>query len=216
MDYKSNLKTIIYDWNGTLLNDVDICVDAMNTLLKQRGLNLLTVIRYKQIFGFPVKDYYQKAGFDFNAEPFEKPAMEFINRYKKLLHKASLFNDVLKCLTICKTAGIQQVILSAMEQNSLEAMLNKHNIYGFFDIVKGLDNHFAEGKTKLAKELINSKKIDTRKAMLIGDTIHDYQVAKLINTKCILVNRGHQSFERLQATNAIVVSSLTSAINLLV
>ncbi len=50
-------KVIIWDWNGTLLNDTDICVSCMNRVLKKRGLELLDVQRYREIFNFPVKIY---------------------------------------------------------------------------------------------------------------------------------------------------------------
>ena len=71
-------KGIIWDWNGTLLNDTKLAVESMNKILLKRGLPVLTVERYKHVFTFPVRDYYQSVGFDFDKEPFEIPAMEFI------------------------------------------------------------------------------------------------------------------------------------------
>ena len=72
MDSIKAYKHIIWDWNGTLLDDVDIVIDCMNSLLKKRNLPLLHVDKYKDIFTFPVKDYYSQLGFDFTTEPFEK------------------------------------------------------------------------------------------------------------------------------------------------
>ncbi len=72
---------IIWDWNGTLLNDIELCVQTINDMLQKRNLRKLTADEYKDVFSFPVKDYYQKIGFDFNAEPFEIPAREFIDNY---------------------------------------------------------------------------------------------------------------------------------------
>ncbi|MCK4288095.1 MAG: HAD hydrolase-like protein, partial [Bacteroidales bacterium] len=62
------IKTIIWDWNGTLLNDIDICINSINILLEHRNIENLTKEIYKEIFTFPVKDYYSKAGFDFTKE----------------------------------------------------------------------------------------------------------------------------------------------------
>ena len=67
-----NKKAIIWDWNGTLLDDVELCINSMNLLLKERNLQALTIDRYREIFTFPVKEYYQKAGFNFKTENFEK------------------------------------------------------------------------------------------------------------------------------------------------
>ena len=79
---------IIWDWNGTLLNDVDICVKSMNHLLEKRNLPLLDINRYKTVFGFPVKDYYAKIGFDFTKENFEIPANEYMDWFHFYLPEA--------------------------------------------------------------------------------------------------------------------------------
>jgi len=55
---------IIWDWNGTLLNDIQLCVQTINEMLDKRNLPLLSVNDYKDVFSFPVKNYYQKIGFD--------------------------------------------------------------------------------------------------------------------------------------------------------
>jgi phosphoglycolate phosphatase len=73
------LKSIIWDWNGTLLNDLDFCISTINILLKKRELPLLNHYSYKEVFSFPVKDYYQAVGFDFSKEDFAIPAQEFID-----------------------------------------------------------------------------------------------------------------------------------------
>ena len=60
---------VFWDWNGTLLDDVDVCIEAMNRLLERRGMDLISIERYRDIFDFPVKNYYEKLGFDFDNEP---------------------------------------------------------------------------------------------------------------------------------------------------
>ena len=112
-------KTIIWDWNGTLLNDIDICIHAMNNMLEKRNLDKLSTERYKDIFTFPVKDYYAMAGIDFNIHSFDEMADEFISQYYRDLPKATLFKDVHEVLKIINGKGIQQVIISAMEHNAL-------------------------------------------------------------------------------------------------
>ena len=57
---------IIWDWNGTLLNDRWLCVEAINQALNKRNLPMLTEGKYKDVFSFPVEDYYKKVGFDFS------------------------------------------------------------------------------------------------------------------------------------------------------
>jgi hypothetical protein len=61
----TNYKNIIWDWNGTLLNDITICIKSMNILLKERTLPLISEDKYRDIFTFPVRNYYEQLGFDF-------------------------------------------------------------------------------------------------------------------------------------------------------
>ena len=56
----SKYKYIIWDWNGTLLNDVWLCIEIMNEMLENRNLPSITYDKYREIFDFPVQRYYEK------------------------------------------------------------------------------------------------------------------------------------------------------------
>ena len=53
------MKTIFFDFNGTIINDVDLCLNILNEMLKENGLEPITLERYREIFTFPIKKYYQ-------------------------------------------------------------------------------------------------------------------------------------------------------------
>ena len=95
---KGSFRGIIWDWNGTLLNDTGLAVQTMNEMLEKRGLPTLSMEHYKSVFTFPVSNYYQKIGFDFQVEPFEIPANEFIVGYNDRLRSCSLHQDALLVL----------------------------------------------------------------------------------------------------------------------
>ena len=64
----SQIHHIIWDWNGTLINDAWLFVEIMNEELKDRKLPLITVKDYRKHFTFPVKKYYENLGFNFEKE----------------------------------------------------------------------------------------------------------------------------------------------------
>ena len=76
-------KHVIWDWNGTLLDDVGECVAVLNDMLGKRGMELATVERYQKAFSFPVINFYLDLGFDFEKEPFDKVADEYIESYSR-------------------------------------------------------------------------------------------------------------------------------------
>lgn len=209
----SRAKGIIWDWNGTLLKDVDLCVSVMNQMLEKRGLSLLTIDNYKQVFTFPVKDYYRKIGFNFATEPFEIPAMEFIEGYTAKVHECGLQENCLELLEFFRTHGFRQFVVSAMEQQELEKCLSRLHIGHYFEHVSGLDNHYASSKIKNGKSLISEMKLDPSELVLIGDTVHDFEVASELGCPCVLIAGGHQTKEILQTTGVPVFDSLEQLLN---
>ncbi len=201
-------ESIIWDWNGTLLNDVKIAIDIINQLLTDRNLKPVTLSQYLDVFTFPVISYYEQIGFDLKNEPFEIPANQFINSYNKAVESCLLHEEVFGVLARLQKSGFRQFILSAMEQNQLERTVSESGIKGFFEDICGLDNHFAISKVENGQLLIKEKGLNPKLTLIIGDTIHDFEVAQAIGCSCLLIAHGHQSKTRLLTTGAKVLDNL--------
>ncbi len=200
--------TIIWDWNGTLLDDVNICIEIMNRILHKRGLKPLTKARYQEIFQFPVIEYYKKLGFDFDRDSFESLSVEFIESYNRELKKADLFKHSVDILKEFKARNYLQIVISAMEQRALIKSLRDKVVSGYFDYMIGINDHYAISKVEFAVDFIKKNNIYPGKTVLIGDTTHDYEVAQAIGCKCLLVANGHQSYSKLSLTTVPVYKNL--------
>jgi phosphoglycolate phosphatase len=201
--------TVIWDWNGTLLDDIDLCIISINQLLKERNLPLTEKNNYREIFSFPVQHYYKTLGFDFEKEDFSIPAHQFIDLYKKGFDGCAMQKYAFEVLQQFQDNGIRQFVLSAMEHEMLEKTLTKKGISEFFSDVAGLQDHYAVSKIEQGRQLIKKHQIDIHKTWLIGDTIHDFEVAAELGVNCILVADGHQSKQRLLGTGAAVIDNLS-------
>lgn len=206
----SNIRAVIWDWNGTLLNDVQYCVDILNNLLIDNQLKPLSLNQYRDVFTFPVKDYYEKAGFDFSKKSFEELGKVFIDNYEKNKFSLNLFDGASETLKYFESLGIEQYLLSAYKQDNLEEILNHFNIKHFFKKIKGLDNIYAGGKTQLGILLRKDIKYPKEQVILIGDSIHDDEVAAEMSVQSILISRGHQSAEKLRSNGACVIDDIKS------
>ena len=102
-----SIKQIIWDWNGTLLDDAWLCVQSMNKVLQRRQMPELTSARYQEVFDFPVIKYYELLGFDFKKEPFTIVGTEFINEYYKNSHKLDLQEGAKKVFNTIKEKGTE-------------------------------------------------------------------------------------------------------------
>ena len=203
-----DVNTIIWDWNGTLLADVDICINAMNQLLEPRQLPLLNHERYCNVFMFPVVEYYRQLGFDFARDPFEKVGIDFIDIYHELVDNVQLANNAVASLEWFKVMGVKQYILSAMEQQSLLRTVSFHGIHGYFEGLTGISDFYGGGKIESGRRLFAQNPINPATTWLIGDTIHDAEVANELGCKCLLTAHGHQSPERLMEVGVPVIKSL--------
>ena len=204
----NQINTIIWDWNGTLLDDVHISLSSVNHLLAERNLEILTHERYLDIFTFPVQKYYENIGFNFDNEPFEITAHQFIEIYNSAVIECGLHPNVISVLASMKTKGFKQFILSAMEQQLLEETVRQNNIFSFFNAVYGLNHQYATSKIETGLNLMAQNSLSPWQTLLIGDTIHDFEVAQSIGCQCILVAKGHQSRKRLESTGAKVIDNL--------
>ncbi len=201
-------KHIIWDWNGTLLNDRWVCVNGINNCLKKRGLSSISEETYKSIFTFPVKDYYKKLGFDFKEEPFEVAGDEFVEFYGEQFHLAKLHLGCRKVLEKISILGITQSILSAGKHEFLIEWVRSHDLQKYFIKIFGINNQYATGKTKLGTYLISQLPYKNDEVVMVGDTIHDSDVAASMNVDCLLVDHGHVSFDRLQKTGRTILTDL--------
>jgi phosphoglycolate phosphatase len=199
---------IIWDWNGTVLDDAWLCREVMNGMLVRRGLPQLTLEKYAQIFDFPVKAYYQRAGWDFEKVPFEVLSDEFIEEYDRRKVECPLRAGAVEILKRNAQNDLPQSIISASKQTSLEKLVSLHGIQDLFTSVRGLDNHHAFGKTYIGLQWINELGMNPKEILMIGDTTHDHVVAQAMGVDCVLVSSGHQNRARLEMCGVPVVGSL--------
>jgi phosphoglycolate phosphatase len=203
---------IIWDWNGTLFDDAWLCTSVMNGLLTRRNLPTLTTERYQAIFTFPVRDYYQTLGFDFGQDSFEQLSVEFMAAYEARRNECGLHPQARHVLAAIQRAGIPQSILSAYPYLDLIKVVRHFELEHFFIQLIGLGDIYAASKIELGRNWMQELGQRPSSVLLIGDTLHDYEVATAIGANCLLVAGGHNSKERLCQCPVPVIDSLQEII----
>jgi phosphoglycolate phosphatase len=196
---------IIWDWNGTLLADVDYAVSVVNSILVEHELPLVDKMKYRQEFDFPVLKYYEALGFDFSKESFESLCHRFVERFMSGVRELPLYPEMKSVLQQLHIEGVTQSVLSATDQENLSSMVEHFNLKDIFKHVFGINNKFAGSKVDRGHELISVSKIPLEKTIIIGDTLHDLEVAKALGIDAVLISHGHQSTSRLQAKHKMVI-----------
>ena len=188
---------LLWDFNGTVLDDIEACRLSVNRMLTERGLPALTPEDYREVFDFPVKDYYARIGFDFDKEPFEVLAPIWVEEYNRRSQASRVFPGVTEAMARVREMGIRQEILSATEAEMLTGQIRALGLDRLLDGWNGMSSIHAAGKESLA--LAWREAHPEARVLFVGDTTHDAHVASLMGADCLLFDGGHMSRRRLEA-----------------
>lgn len=209
------IDNIFFDFNGTLLDDLDLSFKLEQEILEKLNMPLISKEFYLDHFAFPVKRYYEFIGFP--TERYEEIASYFIDEYsRRASQETSIFEGTKETLNRLKKSGYKLFILSASEINLLEAQLKDLGIYEYFNGIAGCENIHAHGKIEYGNEFIVKKNINRDKTIMIGDTLHDFEVASKLGLKSLLFSKGHNSLKRLKECGVPIVSSYKEIENYLI
>jgi phosphoglycolate phosphatase len=191
-------KHVIWDWNGTILDDMEWCHTVLNSILSDEGLKTITPRFYQEHFGFPVRKFYEKLGFNFDVHCIDKLSDTFIARYAAGAGKLGLRAGLREIFQEIRQLKITQSILSASHENYLVTMVQSFDIHHWFDHIFGLGNHHASSKIDRGLELMRHSGSAKEETLLIGDTDHDIEVAEAMGVDMLLLTSGHQCPDRLR------------------
>ena len=206
---------VVWDWNGTLLDDTSAALGALNTMLARRGKRPVSLDFYRERFAFPVRPFYAECGFDLASENWDSIAVEYHDAYARGVR--SLARGAIEALASAGGAAAGQSLLSALRQDKLERDAAEFGVAGCFEFIQGTDNLDGASKTTAALRLvqrIRSAHPDRDlELVVIGDAVHDSEVADSIGARCVLFSGGSHAAHRLSPL-APVCATLAEAVDI--
>jgi len=199
---------VVFDWNGTLLDDFPLAVRSVNYVLEKYDRRPIDAARYHQDFGFPIRNFYERLGFDFSAIPFEDVMRDYLSVFDAALSDCPLHDGTLELLDQLDALQIPASILTASHQETLNAALRHFGLEHRFVHRIGLPDANAHSKLELAHDLQRTLELDREKILYIGDTTHDGDVARAMGWACVAIPRGHQPRSTLAANGLGLVEGL--------
>ena len=204
------IRQVLWDWNGTLLDDLLYGMNVRNRIFPDFDLPTVdSVESYHAQFTFPIRTYYERAGV--TDENFVQVAHAWMDEYVRGFASVPLHADAREVLERFAQAGMQQVVLSATKRDMLTGQIAQFGIETYFADILGLGDIYAGSKEEIGRHYLMNCGIAPEETVMIGDTLHDADVAKAIGAKCVLVARGHQSRETLLTAGVPVVDTLQAA-----
>lgn len=206
----SPIRQVLWDWNGTLLDDLAYAIGVRNRTFPAFGLPRIgSVAEYHRQFTFPVRRYYERAGV--TDETFVAVAHAWMAEYVRGFDTVPLHGDAVETLARFAAAGVRQAVLSATRRDMLESQIARFPIRAYFTDVLGLSDIYARSKEAVGLDYLARCGVPAASTLMIGDTLHDAEVARAMGTGCVLVARGHQSRETLLTAGVPVMDTLVEA-----
>lgn len=202
-------RSIIWDWNGTLLDDVQYTYSIVNEMLVKRGKPALSYEQYKNVFSFPIREYYKKIGFEFkNDEEYYSIVEEFNCLYERNIQICKLQQDAISVMSFFQVQGYSQFLLSGLNHKDLIKAVNRFKIAKYFEEIVGSKSSDANDKVLNCKKMFRRNKIKHEDAIFIGDTTADYDLAAVMGCRCILTSNGHQTRSILGVKETRIIKEL--------
>lgn len=194
------MKHIIWDFNGTLLADVQLSVDADNVVFDALGLPRITPETYRKHMTMPVRAFYEALGIDLNAYPYETISRLWLEHFNAGAVAAGLVPGALETVRRFEGMGLTQSVLSASYEPSLRAQCDALGLTPHMREIDGLENEKAEKKTDIGLRQMERLGLAPRETVLVGDIESDAELARALGVSCALVSWGHNDLERLVNT----------------
>lgn len=200
-------KYIIWDWNGTLLNDIGASLASVNDMLAMRGKPPIDIDFYKECIGVPIIKFYEKV-FDMEKEDYTIIIKQYNEGYLSHLKDFGLTDGAVEALKYFKENGAKQVIVSSSNNEQLSKNAEKYGVSEYFDAILGAGDYFAGSKIERAEEYLYKNNARKSEILVIGDLEHDAEMADTLGADCILLTSGHEHPERLKKAEKSLINNL--------
>ena len=199
---KPKYDAVIWDYNGTLADDVEASLLASNDIITRHGKEPITLDTYYEYVDYPISRFWERI-FSPDELPMSVIGEEYYAIYPEyfggITKKAA---DLVKKL---RNAGAVQMILTSAHPRLIGEKLAEAGIADCFDAVSSSGDLLAGSKIERGVEWLKRSGIRGERAITVGDTLHDLDAARAMGTDCVLCAFGHQGEKRLRGAGVPVV-----------
>lgn len=206
---------VVWDWNGTLLDDLRIVIDAVNRSLGALGWDVIDEQGYRDHFTRPVRSFYDSlAGRMVTDDEWQLLNEGFHDHYFTLVPKARLAPDARDALSAVEERGWSQSLLSMSPQGYLESIVRSTGIEGYFLAIDGLSGETGGNKALHLEEHLSRLEVEAAVAVVIGDTPDDAAAARHVGASVILYDGGSHHLPTLEGVGVAIAHTLVEAVEM--
>ncbi|MCP9945656.1 HAD hydrolase-like protein [Streptomyces somaliensis] len=205
---------LVWDWNGTLLDDIDAVIGATNASFAEIGLPPITLERYRELYCVPVPLFYERLLGRLPTEE-EWAVMDgtFHRHYWARAGACGLTDGAAELLAAAREFGRTQSLLSLAPHERLVPLVRRYGIEEWFVRVDGRTDRSTSGKAEhMVRHLLALDGVPPERTVVIGDARDDAVAAAHVGARAVLYTGGSHSRASLAGAGAPVVDTLAEAV----
>ncbi len=199
MQQLTDIKLIVFDWDGTLMDSTGRIVSAMQQTARNLELPVPAAAAVKGIIGLGITDCFNLLfpELDCHKAITEEYRYQYVEGDKT---PTPLFAGVPELLTILKNQGYQLAVATGKARHGLDRVLHETGLQEIFHHTVGADEVAnAKPNPDMLHLLMNKMDCQPHQTVMIGDTSFDLEMAQNAGTHAIGVSFGAQSVEQLSS-----------------
>ena len=206
---------VVWDWNGTLVEDLPVVVESVNAALEAIGECSITEEDYRAHFTRPVERFYEALlERPVTAGEWDTLDRVFHDHYRATLDQVPLSYDALDAIELVAVRGWSQSILSRWWDDELLTVVAQHGLLDHMSLVQGNRDDPGGEKARHLLEHLASLDIEPHTVVMVGDSLDDAAASGVVGTACVLYDGGSHHLDVLEDVGVPVTGSLVEAVNI--
>jgi phosphoglycolate phosphatase-like HAD superfamily hydrolase len=205
---------LVWDWNGTLLDDLDLVVAATNAAFAAIGGPVVTADEHRRDFRRPIPDYYAYVlGRPVDHDEFVRLDQVFHDAYRERLVDCALAPDAVDAINAWAATAGTQSLLSMYFHDELLPEVTRRGLVHLLARVDGLRAAVGGGHKAESLALhLDALAVAGDDVVLVGDSVDDAHAAAEVGAACVLYAGGFTDRALLTATGLPVADTLLEAV----
>ncbi len=209
------MQRVVWDWNGTLFDDLEVVIEAVNRGIEVLGIGPIDLDDYRTHYTRPVKVFYDRlAGREVSEVEWHELDRRFHDGYRDLMRHARPTADAVPALEKVSAAGLPQSLLSMFPHPDLIPLVSHLGLARYFERIDGLRGSPGDTKAAYLEDHLRALigEVDPAEVLVVGDTPDDAVAAAHVGARCVLYHNGSHHREELQSAGVPIVESLLEAV----
>ena len=205
MPKNTNYDLIIFDWDGTIANSAGIIIESIKQVCASKQIPTPTDLTISSIIGLGLSEGFRKIFPNMNPSELEDTEQLYREEYLKRVDDICLFDGVEIGIKGLARQGYYLAVATGKSRRGLNNALNKSNLKNFFKITKTMDECFSKPHPQMVNEILDAFMVEPSRALMIGDSSYDLEMAKNAMIDSVGVSYGAQVESQLIEYNPLVI-----------